>query len=162
MDGIGLNPLDIALLLVMLGSAIYGLMRGFVSELLSLIGWSAGVVLALAYARTVGNNWLPFSLAPSLRTPLAGILILACCVFLAAMLGVLVRRLLAAAKISAADRALGAMFGLCRGVLIVIALVAAGAHLGLAQMPWWRAARMVPVIQSAGDVLGPWLHSLIQ
>ncbi|MNI32219.1 Colicin V production protein [compost metagenome] len=66
-------------------------------------------------------------------------------VFILVLLGVgLVNMTLAAlirsTGLSPADHGLGGMFGLARGLLIVLALVAAAGYTPLPQEPWWKDA----------------------
>jgi len=151
------NPVDLFILAVLAVSFLLGIFRGFVREVLSLIGWIAGIVAALVFADDVGAFLLGRLPWPPVRTALAAIAIVAACVFAAGLLGWAARRVLEAAKLSAADRALGGAFGLLRGGLFVAAGVALGTMLGLARHPAWRGSALLPPAEAAVRWLGPML-----
>lgn len=125
-------------------SVALGILRGVVRELVALAGWITAIVLALRYAGEVGAllplpmNW------PTLRIGLGALLIVIVVVLVAAMAGWILQKLMAAAKLSAADRALGGGFGLLRGVLILLAVVWFTHGTALAQHPWWQASAILP------------------
>ena len=144
-----LNLLDWLLLAVIGLSILLGVFRGFMREVISLAGWVAGIWLAVLYAAAVGA-WLPFAADwPLARTAVAAVVIVVGCVFAAALLGWVVRELLAAARLSAADRTLGGLFGLARGALIIALAVFLVRDTALNQEPLWRESLMLPPIEAA-------------
>jgi len=144
-----MNPLDWALVGVIALSILLGLLRGFMREMISLGGWIAGVWLAFLFASTVaslvpiGAQW------PLLRTAVVAVLIVVACVFAAALVGWLVRELIKAAKLSAADRTLGGLFGFARGLLIVGLAVFLVRDTALYREPLWRESLVLPQIEAA-------------
>jgi membrane protein required for colicin V production len=152
-----MNAFDWTLIIVVAVSALFGLVRGFVRELVALAGWIAGILLAVRYSTAVGTV-LPFVAKwPALATSLAALLIVAGCVFAAALIGWAIHRLLTLAKLSASDRVLGAFFGVLRGVLIAFAAVFFLGRTPLAQQDWWRGAIMLPYIEAAVRFATPFL-----
>jgi membrane protein required for colicin V production len=59
--------------------------------------------------------------------------------------------------LSLSDRLLGMFFGLARGVLVVMALVAAGGLTSAPQQPWWKQATLAQPLETAVLVAKPWL-----
>jgi membrane protein required for colicin V production len=142
--------LDGAILVVLLVSVGFGVSRGFVREVLGLAGLVAGVVVAGLYAAAVAaplERWLPPTAARAVAFAglLFGVLLVA------ALIGHLLTKMLEAVKLSLPNRLLGGVFGLARGALLVVALLAAVDLLGVDPRPWvdgsrlggpaWRAAR---------------------
>lgn len=144
-----MNPLDWTLIAVIAVSALLGLVRGFMREMFSLAGWIAGIWLAFLYAQPIAiaipfaNDW------PLAKIAAAALLIVVACVFAAALAGWLVRELVKAARLSAADRTLGGMFGLARGVLLVAVAVFLVRDSALYREPLWRESQVVPKIEAA-------------
>ena len=115
-----LGWVDIALLAVFCFSVLVGLWRGFVFEVVSLLGW----LVAFVIANTAGPLLAPF-------IPLGGpgsqlslwtayivvfVLVLLLCTLFARML----RALISATPLSFVDRLLGGAFGVVRGGLILV------------------------------------------
>lgn len=144
-----MNALDWALVAVIGASILLGLLRGFMREMISLSGWIAGIWLAFRFAAELGAALPVAPDWPLARTAVVAVLIVVGCVFAAALVGWLVRELIKAAKLSAADRTLGGLFGLLRGVLIVGLAVFLVRDTALYREPLWRDSLMLPQIEAA-------------
>jgi membrane protein required for colicin V production len=138
MDALGW--VDGALLGVLLASMVIGLWRGFVLEVMALAGWLA------AY---FGAQWLAPIWAPHLPVGEPGSSLNDAAAFVVAFLAVLVgcglaarvlRSLVRATPLRAADRALGAAFGLLRGVLLLLVLATVVALTPAAASAPWHAS----------------------
>lgn len=144
-----MNSLDWVVVAVIGASILLGLLRGFMREMISLAGWIAGIWLAfrfavpIAAALPLAQDW------PLARTGAVALLIVVVCVFLAALVGWLVRELIRAAKLSAADRTLGGFFGLARGLLIVGLAIFLVRDTALYHEPLWRQSLVLPRIEAA-------------
>jgi membrane protein required for colicin V production len=120
-DAFALLPwLDWALLAVLAVSVLVGLIRGFIYEMLSLLGWVAAWFAAQWAAPQLGPV-LPVG-APGSAMNLAAAFAL---VFVGALIvwslgAKLVRMLVHATPLSAADRVLGASFGFVRGTVLLL------------------------------------------
>lgn len=152
-----MNPLDWVIVAVLAVSVLLGILRGFVREALAVAGWVVGIVLALRYSVELGTR-LPFDVpVPALRTGIGALAIIVASVFVGALAGWIVRRLLEAAKLSAADRALGALFGVTRAVLIVLAVVFFVSGTSAVRQPLWRESALLPPIEAAVRFASPYL-----
>ena len=122
---IQLGWVDIALLAVFVLSVLIGLWRGFVFEIVSLLGWLVAFVIANSAGPFLADLIPLDSANAQLRLWAAYIavfvLILVTCTLLARML----RALIAATPLSFVDHLLGGVFGMVRGalVLVVVALL---------------------------------------
>jgi len=130
--------IDLAMLGVIALSAIVGAVRGFTFEVLSLLGWVAAWFAAV---------WLGPVVAPHLPigTPgsaLNGIASFACAFIVVLVLWGLGTRAIAAlvgkTLLRPLDRLLGAVFGLARGVLVLLALAAIVSFTPASASPAWR------------------------
>lgn len=136
-----LATLDIVLLCVILLSALIGLARGLVKEILSLAIWATAFLLALYLASPVGER-----LAPDLggASALAGF----GTVFIAVLIaGALVQwvfaKLIETTGLTGTDRFLGFLFGGARGLLVcAVAAIALQPFLGSSD--WWQASWLGP------------------
>ena len=144
-----MNALDWIVVAVIGASILLGLLRGFVRETISLAGWIAGIWLAFRFAVGISASVPLAQDWPLARTGVVAVLIVVGCVFVAALVGWLVRELIKAAKLSAADRTLGGLFGLARGVLIIALAVFLVRDTALYREPLWRESLVLPQIEAA-------------
>lgn len=149
--------LDWILLGIGAASALWGLMRGLVREVLSVVGWVASFWLAQVYAPQMGE-WLPLSdSADSLRY-LAGFVLVFLIVLVAfALLSTVLRKLASAAGLGPLDRALGVLFGALRGWLLLLSLTIV-VHLAKWQdHPQWQTSVLAQALQGHLHTLRPLL-----
>lgn len=162
-----LSWIDWALLAVLAVSVIVGLVRGFVFECLSLLGWVVAWFAA---------QWAAPELAPHLPVGASGSALnlavaLAIC-FVAALLvwtllARLIRLLIHATPLSVPDRLLGGGFGALRGGVLLLAVAAVVALTPAAQSAGWRSSKGARWLAQTLQALKPllpdpaarWLHS---
>ncbi|GAB4396632.1 MAG: CvpA family protein [Rhodoferax sp.] len=115
-----MGAVDAVFLIVLLGSLLLGAWRGLVYELLSLAAWVGAFILAWLGAPALAPL-LPMGQASAvLRHAAAFVVLLVGGVLLGSLLAMGARGLLGAVGLRAADRGLGAFFGLVRGVLLLM------------------------------------------
>ena len=151
--------LDIIVLAVMLLSGLLAMIRGFMREILSIAAWGAAALTTL-YA-------FP-KLLPTAKTYFNNDTIAMIAVVAGVFLGTLIVATVITSRISdmvldsrigALDRTLGFLFGLGRGLLIVVVAFLFFAWLvpDKQQPDWVRSAKSLSVLQSSGA----WLQSLL-
>lgn len=149
--------LDWIALAVLAASLLLGLWRGLIFEVLSLAGWVLAFVAASLWATDLAQHLPMGDSSEAWRLAAAFVLIFLGVVFGAGLLASGLRRLFSAVGLGAADRALGALFGLGRGLLVLLALTAVLRLSGLAQETWWREARCSAWLEAGLSAAGPWL-----
>jgi membrane protein required for colicin V production len=151
--------LDIILIGVMLVSALLAMIRGFMREVLSITAWiiAAGVTL-YAYAKL-----LPFAKSYFNNDIVAAGVVVGG-VFLGTLLLVSIvtvrfSDMVLDSRVGALDRTLGFLFGLGRGLIIVVVAFLFFAWLvpDRSQPEWVRSAKSRVVLQGTGD----WLMSML-
>ena len=111
---------DYAVLGVLGFSLLVGVLRGLVKELVMLSGWIAAYLLSTLFAPLVAR-YLPQSLG-SLAQPLAYLAVFVGVLIIAGFVALVLSTLTRSAGLGWVDRALGAGFGMLRGVLVALAL----------------------------------------
>jgi membrane protein required for colicin V production len=124
-------------------SALFSLMRGFVREALSLIGWVTAFWLALRYANPLAELFLSSITIPSLRIITAFIILFVLTLMLAALVNHLAGHLVKRTGLTGTDRAVGIVFGIARGGVVVSILVLLAGLTSLPQDPWWGESMMI-------------------
>ncbi|MBI3935720.1 MAG: CvpA family protein [Betaproteobacteria bacterium] len=138
-------------------SVLLSVIRGLVREVLALAAWIVAFIFANLYGATVAG-WMPAEIPSESLRMLAGFL----AVFLATLLvmsvlAIAVSELVKSAGLGIADRGLGALFGLARGVLIVMVLVLLAGLTSLPRHPAWRNAMLSPPLEAYAAAVKAWL-----
>lgn len=150
-----MTEFDFAVMAIMLVSLLLGLWRGFIHEVLSLLGWPIAFMLSNMYADSIAQL-IPVS-QEVLRMTVVYVLAF---VIVLAVWGVLVSlltKLLKAAGAGWPDRALGGLFGVLRGVLVVLVLVWMAGMTTIPEHMFWRDARMSRVVEDFALLTKVWL-----
>jgi membrane protein required for colicin V production len=130
-------PLDWVFLAVLLASLLLGLLRGLVYEVLSVMSWLAAFVLAQWLAPQAGD-WLPMAAsAEPVRYAAGFAVVFILAVFAGGLVAWGMRKLVEAAGLRPVDRALGAAFGVVRGVVLLLAAAVVVNMTPLRSAAWW-------------------------
>ncbi|WP_343664959.1 CvpA family protein [Paraburkholderia tropica] len=149
---------DYAVMAVIGLSALRGAWRGFIGEIFGLIGWIAAFIVACRYVDRV-VPWIPAHLPGQALTQwlIAFALIVIGVVLVASVANALLGRLVQVSGLSGVDRSLGLLFGLARGVVLVLILVVLGGLTELPQQDFWRNALLRPYAVQGVHELKPML-----
>lgn len=138
--------LDWVLVAVLLASMLIGAWRGLVFEVLSALGWIAAFFVAQWFALDVAD-YLPMGAsAGSLRYAAGFIVVFVASVFICGLLAWLGKRLVDAIGLRPADRALGAAFGILRGLVLLLAAAVVAGLTPLHEAAWWQESQGTPVL----------------
>ena len=113
-----LTWLDIVLLVVLGLSAVVGLWRGFVGEVMSLAVWVAAFWLAFAFGPDVAAMFEPHVDAPTARWLLGYVSVFLLALVVGGLATWLIGKLVKSTGLSGTDRILGLGFGLVRGAAV--------------------------------------------
>lgn len=152
-----MTAFDYALLAIVALSIVVSVLRGLIREILSLVGWIAAFVVATLFAETVATFLTVLPPHPVVRLIVAFLLLLLFAALGMALINWVIMRGVQAAGLQLADRGLGGLFGLARGLLIVLALVMVGGMTKLPEMDFWKQALFSPLAETAVTTIKPWL-----
>ncbi|OOZ40825.1 colicin V production CvpA [Solemya pervernicosa gill symbiont] len=129
--------IDYVILTIVAISMVISVSRGFVREALSLVIWIAAFWIALTF-----SNDLALRLEGMIDTPSARMIAAFAILFLATLIvggltNFLIGQLVKKTGLGGTDRAVGMLFGIARGVLIVAIIVVFAGLTPLPQDPWW-------------------------
>jgi membrane protein required for colicin V production len=152
-----LSSVDWVLLGVLALSALLGVLRGFVAEVLSMVVWVAAFWLAFAYGADAAQM-----LQPQIQDAAGRLLLAYALVFIAAMVVGSVMTWLAGTMVKSVglggvDRFLGLLYGLVRGVVLGCVLVLVLGWTALPREPQWRTSPLIPLFQIGAETMKEWL-----
>jgi len=157
MDFAQIGWVDATMLGVLLVSVIGGVLRGFVFELLSLAGWLAAW-FAAQWLAPVAAPYLPIGAPGSaLNLGAAFAIVFVVALIAWAIAARLIRLLLHATPLSIPDRGLGALFGLLRGVVLLLAVAAVVGLTPAGKSSAWQQSRGAGMLSALLDGLMPLL-----
>lgn len=136
-----MHPADTVILVAIAASILFGVFRGFVREAFSLAGWFAAFVVARLYHAPLEAMLVDHIGTPSVRLVVAWGGLFVTTLLLAFLAAWLVMSLVDAAGVRGVDRLLGAVFGLARGLLLVLAVLIVAAPF-VSRDAWWEEARL--------------------
>lgn len=158
-----MNEIDWIICALLLISTVVGIMRGVIREVLAIVGWIAGGLLAMRYAGEIGERIPLESMGMVPRVIIAAVLILVLSLFAVGLFGTIMRRLMEAASLSFEDRALGSVFGLVRGVIVAcVCIFILSLAPTLTQSRLWQQSAMIGPAQSLIDWSMPYMPDWIQ
>ena len=123
-----MSSTDWILSAILAASMLLGVWRGLVYEVLSVIGWIAAFVLVFVAS-----------------------------VFAAGLISALMKKLISAVGLRPVDRMLGAIFGLFRGVILLLAVSVVVHMTALQESEWWLESKGAPMLMTLLKGLRPML-----
>lgn len=148
---------DYFILAIITISALLSLWRGFFKEALSLVTWVAALWFAMLYFDDVGGYLSRWIETPSVRGWVAFVILFVAIVIAGGVVNFLVGKLVEKSGLSATDRALGMIFGVARGAVIVAVLVMLAGLTSVPQDPWWSESLLLVHFQD----MAMWLRSFL-
>lgn len=149
--------LDWALMAVLLLSAVVGLWRGLVYEVLSVAVWVVAFWLAQRYGAPMGA-WLPVDgFSEPLRVAMGFAVVFLASAFVGGLLSWLMKKLVESVGLRPVDRVLGGAFGLLRGAVILLGLTMVVQMTPLHTQERWRQSPVAGVLSDTLHALQPLL-----
>jgi len=148
---------DYLVLFVLICSVVISTMRGLVKEILSLLSWIVAFVVANAYGEALATL-LPDMIPGYLTRLIVAFVVLFIGVrLLMALLMMAVDGLIKASGLSVMDRGLGGLFGLGRGLVIVMTVALLCGMTSIPQQSFWKEALLSPLVETTARTIKPFL-----
>jgi membrane protein required for colicin V production len=154
--------LDLVLLVVMLISGLLAMVRGFMREVLSIVSWGVAALAAVFAVPRVGPWAKQFfgTLGDTAVSFIVGGGIFLLTLLIVSIFTVRISDMVLDSRIGALDRTLGFVFGLARGLIIVVVAFLFFAWFvpeSRNQPDWVRSAKSKVLLQGTGQ----WLMSML-
>jgi membrane protein required for colicin V production len=150
-----MNMLDLAVLAVVVLSAIFAFARGFVREALSILAWAGAALITYLSFDPVYRI-----VSGAIHTPLLAYVVDGAGVFLVSLIVLTIvtgylARFVRSSALSPIDRTLGLLFGIARGVAVVcLAYLLLDVSVPKKDRPLWvNEARSTPFLHEGADLL---------
>lgn len=144
-----MTALDYGVLVIVGLSIGLGWWRGFVYELLSLLGWIAAYFVARLFATQVSGYVPDVVTSEVTKTAVAYACLFVSTLMVSGIVAWSLSKLVRFVGMGLMDGVLGGVFGLLRGVLLVMVLVLLAGLTSLPQQSFWRESWSGKSLQSA-------------
>ena len=151
------NYFDIAIVVIILITALIGFMRGLVWMGIFLATWTAAILLAIKFKDDIAQA-LPIKLSSEVaQTGLAALLIFLGVLIAGAIINYLLHKIVNAIGLGTFDRILGTGLGIALGALAITLLTMLLSLTELPNQEMWQKSKFIPKFQEAAT----WLQTLI-
>jgi membrane protein required for colicin V production len=147
---------DLGVAAILVISIAISLLRGLSREMVSLAVWVGGFILATYFGSFVAG-YMPDSLQPLWAALLGFLIIFAVVLILGWIVSMALSSAVRASGLAPADRALGLLFGLVRGLLVVLVIVLLAGLTPLPRERVWRDAFLSGPFETVALALRPYL-----
>ena len=137
------NQVDIAILIITVLSSAFGLWRGLIKEVLSLLTWIAALLVSRVYSEPLAGLMTGMIENDGIRYVSAFAILFFIVMMFGTFLNSLLSKLLSVTGLKLADRLLGAGFGVARGVIIVLVIMFI-ASMFVSETELWQQSQLVP------------------
>jgi len=152
-----LTGADVLIVLVLLGSTIVGLLRGFVREAVSLVFWVVAIWAAWKFGPIVEPHLGGLLAGPSVAPWVGRLVILVLVLLVGWVVALLMGYFTRSLGLGVMDRVIGVLFGIARGMVLVGLMIIGGELLHLNHEEWWNRSKLVPY----GETVGDWLRAMV-
>ncbi|MCW8831282.1 MAG: CvpA family protein [Gammaproteobacteria bacterium] len=150
-----MTVVDVIIIFVILLSALFSLMRGFVKESISLTTWILAIWIATTFAARLAAV-LPGIESEAVRLSVGFGLLFVVTLMLGALVNVLVAHFVKKTGLTGADRVFGVVFGFLRGILIIVVFVVVSSFTPLPEQEWWKSSNLLGRFEVLGSMLKPY------
>lgn len=138
-------------------SSLLGLMRGAVREVLALLGWVVAFIVARQFGVAFAAMLTPLVANDSLRLLLSFAILFVATMLVMALGRMALTEIVKKIGLGGADKFLGLVIGVARGVLIVLVFVLLAGMTALPQQADWKNAYSSRWFEIMAENVKPWL-----
>jgi membrane protein required for colicin V production len=149
------NLVDAGVGVLILGSALFAFIRGFLRELMSIVGWVGAILIALysfPYVQPYTRRFIDIEIVAD-ASAAVGVFIAA--LFVISLAGAVIAKRIKESEMNALDRTLGFAFGAVRGMIVISIAFLLFARLTPPEHypEMLTDARTLPLLQYGGSTL---------
>lgn len=151
------NWVDYVVISLILISTLISLMRGFLSEAISLLTWIIAVIVAFNYSSSISVFFAHFIHKASLRIIASFVALFVLTLLLGGIINYFFAVFVQRSGLSGTNRILGMAFGFARGIFLVAIFILFANFTSFVKEPWWTHSQLIPHFQD----LTQWLQNVL-
>ncbi|TCS41447.1 CvpA family protein [Reinekea marinisedimentorum] len=151
-----MTVIDWIIVAVLIVSSLISIKRGFAKEAMSLASWLIALIVARLFSDNLASLLTSWLANEAHRYTVAFVILFIATLIVGSLINHLLGEFIKITGLSGTDRALGTVFGLLRGIVIVVAMLALGQLFALDQ--FWQDSTLVPYFEPVIRWVGENLH----
>ena len=148
---------DLTIIIIVVISSLFGLQRGFIKELLSVVFLLLSSILALKYGGDFGDSLLTWVGSITVRFWSGVILLFFIFLFLGSLLNWSISKLIKMSLIKGINKFLGMIFGFLRGCVLISLVVMLMQSSTFSVNDWWLNSQIIPY----AEIVAEWMRIMI-
>ena len=148
-----MTVVDIVVIFVIVLSALFSLMRGFVKEAISLATWVVAIWVAATFAPKLSSMLSGSIDSEAVRQAVGFGVLFVLTLMAGALVNFMISQVVKKTGLSGADRIFGVLFGVVRGGLIIVVFVVIGGMTPLPDYQWWQDSQLLPWFEDTAIVM---------
>ncbi len=148
-----LTGFDFFLLIVIVLSIVWGSMRGFLREIISLVTWFAAFCVALVFTGTVAVTVSQYTKTQLLATLVSFLILFVVTLIFGMVINFAVSHLAENTGTAVANRLLGGGFGFGRGILVTLLIVFLISNTIWDSSSWFKDSSLVGQLQGVSGLM---------
>jgi len=148
---------DLTIIIIVFISSLFGLQRGFIKELLSVVFLLLSSILALKYGGDFGSSLLSWIDSITFRFWSGVVLLFFIFLFLGSLLNWGISKLIKMSLINGINRFLGMIFGFLRGCVLISLIVMLTQNSAFSVNDWWLDSPIIPY----AEIFAEWMRAMV-
>ncbi|MDF2529733.1 MAG: Colicin production protein [Gammaproteobacteria bacterium] len=144
MSGLDINWIDLGIILLIGTSVIFGFVKGFFRSVVSVLTWIAAIAISMHYGPSISDKFSKVSSQQDTRLIMAYVVLFMAVILLGLVVKIIMEAIISFTGLSLVDRALGALFGVVRGIFVVTLVVFLLSLSSIAAKDVWKQSKLVP------------------
>ena len=138
-------------------SCLISVIRGFLKEIFSLGAWVVAGVVTFSVSSRLSALLPDFIQSPTVRLGVAAVVVFVITLLACGVVNYLIHKAVAKVGLTGTDRMLGLIFGVARGVVIVVVLMMLAGLTPIPEESWWQASLLIDYFVP----LAEWIQSYL-
>lgn len=152
-----MTAFDIAVLAIVAISTLLAFLRGIVREIIALVAWIAALIVAVRYGSDFAGLFTGIDVSPAVKQVVAFSIVFFAVLIAGGFIAMLLSRAVRAVGLGVVDGLLGGVFGVARGMVVVLLGILVCGLTSLPKNEWWQNAALAPPLTAAALQFRDWL-----
>ena len=143
--------IDIVIIAIFAMSALIGIYRGLVKEILSVASWVLAAFAAFQFGEQASEYIKPYVKQEPLDLAIAYVAVFLVSLILFSIISHIISQVFESSGMKGVDRSIGSLFGILRAAAVIVALILVGRFMAMDNQQWWIDSKFIPYFEPLVD-----------